>query len=89
MITGIKRTTPEERLSGSVVVGNVEVDIERDRMRDRKVMGLVALSRMGAVRREPPEHERDDHDQPATTRHGARILHGPHMALGCCWIMPT
>ena len=57
---GLQHAAADERLVGPVVVRDIQVAVERNRVGDRQVMWLVTGPRMGAVGDESPEHEDDN-----------------------------
>ena len=50
----------DQRLVRAVIVAEIEIEIECDRVRDGDIVGLVAGTCMGPMRDEPGEHDRDE-----------------------------
>jgi hypothetical protein len=50
----------DQRFVRTIVVGEIQIGIERDRMSDRQVVRFIARSCIGAVRDESEKDQRDD-----------------------------
>ena len=73
---GLQRAGADQRLAGAVVVAEIEVAVERQRVGDGEVVRLVAGAGMGAVRQKAPQR-REDNDlqrpaRPSGSRHRQR-----------------
>ena len=66
----------------AIVVGEIEIGIERERMRDHHVVGLVAGSGERAVRDEPPDNGEHDADEKSTASPLSGMLDARHAATG-------
>lgn len=60
VILGREAAAANQRLGGAIVVRQVEIVVERDRMRDGQVVRLVARARIRPVSDEPEQRQRDD-----------------------------
>ena len=67
---GLQRAAPDERFRGAVVVRQVEILIERQRMRDREVVGFVATPGVRAMCEQASQHDRCHAKEPQTQRRG-------------------
>ena len=56
----LETTAGDQRFGRPVVVGDVEIEVERDRVRDREVVRLVTGAGERAVGDQPPQREPDD-----------------------------
>ena len=57
---GLQHAAADERLVRTVVVGEIEVSVERNRVGDRKIVRLIARPGVSPMGNQSPEHEDDE-----------------------------